>query len=163
MRAIQHLPEILYLHAGCEGGQGERALARELGISERVRFLGMVTDLRPVFALADLFVMPSLQEGFGIAAVEAMGAGLPVLLADVSGLRDFGKRSGAIRYCAPEGGAIERAIREFMAIPAEARAAEAAALSEMAHRRFGVAAGAARYAAIYRGEVAQSVARAVTT
>lgn len=123
----------------------------------------MVLDLRPVFGSADLFVMPSLEEGFGIAAVEAMGAGVPVLLADVKGLREFGKRSGAIRYCAPESGAIEEAIRDFMALPAEERAEVGAALSEMAHRTFGVAAGAARYTALYRAEAPQGVAREVTT
>ena len=163
LRAIEPLPGVRYLHAGCEGEHGEPALARELGVAERVQFLGMVSDLRPVFGSADLFVMPSLEEGFGIAAVEAMGAGVPVLLADVKGLREFGKRSGAIRYCAPESGAIEEAIRDFMALPAEERAEVGAALSEMAHRTFGVAAGAARYTALYRGEAPQGVAREVTT
>lgn len=163
LRAIQRLPGVRYLHAGCEGAHGERVLARELGVAERVEFLGMVSDLRPVLGSADLFVMPSLEEGFGIAAVEAMGAGVPVLLADVKGLRDFGTRSGSIRFCAPESGAIEQAVREFMALPAEERAEVGAALSEMAHRTFGVAAGAARYAALYRGEAPQDVAREVTT
>ncbi len=162
LRALVRLPNVEYLHAGCEGvGLEERALAQELGVAERVRFLGMVTDLRLVFRSADLFVMPSFQEGFGIAAVEAMGAGLPVLLADVEGLRDFGECSDAIRFCAPESSAIEEAVRRFMAVPAMERAAAGAALSEMAHRTFGVAAGAERYTALYRGALPEGNAREV--
>lgn len=151
LRALEQLPEVHYLHVGGEEeGQEERALAAGLGLSGRVRFLGPLTDLRPAFRSADLFVMPSLHEGFGVAAVEAMGAGLPVLLADVDGLRDFRPRSGAIRFCAPEAGALAKAVREFMALPRAERFAVGAALSEMAHREFGVTAGAARYAALYR-------------
>lgn len=151
LRALVDLPEVQYLHAGCEdAGQEERALAERLGVAGRVQFLGMVKDLRPVFREADLLVMPSLHEGFGIAAVEAMGAGLPVLLADVTGLREFRSWSGAVRYCAPDAAAVAAAVREFLGLSAAERAAIGVALSEAAHRRFGLAAGAARYAALYR-------------
>lgn len=160
LHALARLPNAQYLHAGCEeAAQAERALAQELGVAGRVQFLGMVTDLRPVFRAADLLVMPSLHEGFGIAAVEAMGAGLPVLLADVTGLRDFRTWSGgAIRYCAPEAVALEAAVRQFMELPPAERAAEGATLSERAHRMFGVAAGAARYTALYRGTLPSGAA-----
>jgi glycosyltransferase involved in cell wall biosynthesis len=161
--ALARLPEVVYVHVGCEDeGRGERALAEGLGVADRVRFLGIVTDLRPVFREADLFLMPSLREGFGVAAVEAMGVGLPVLLADVKGLRDFRKWSEAIRYCAPDEEGVERGVREFLALPAGERAAMGAALSEMAHREFGARAGAARYAALYRGEMTAGVGREVT-
>lgn len=161
--ALARLPEVVYLHVGCEDeGRGERAQAERLGVADRVRFLGMVTDLREVFREADLFVMPSLHEGFGVAAVEAMGAGVPVLLADVKGLRDFRKWSEDVRYCAPDDAGVERGLREFQALGAGERAAMGAALSEMAHREFGARAGAARYAALYRGERAAGVGREVT-
>jgi glycosyltransferase involved in cell wall biosynthesis len=59
-----------------------RARARELGLGDRVTFLGEVPDdgaVRREYLAADLFCLPSLQEGFGIAFLEAMAAGLPVV------------------------------------------------------------------------------------
>jgi glycosyltransferase involved in cell wall biosynthesis len=163
LRALAELPHARYLHAGCEDAAGtERALAEALGVADRVEFLGVVTDLRPVFRAADLFVMPSLHEGFGIAAVEAMGAGVPVLLADVKGLRDFQAHSGAIRYCAPEAAALVRAVQEFISVPPAERSTAGIALSQMAHRTYGAAAGAARYTALYRGESPQPLAKEAT-
>jgi glycosyltransferase involved in cell wall biosynthesis len=62
----------------------------ELGLAERVRFLGFVSDddLRVLFQKAHLFLMPAVQ-GFGIPAVEAIGAGIPVLLHRESGVSDI--------------------------------------------------------------------------
>lgn len=65
-----------------------RSQATELGLSDRVEFLGHVADIQPWLVEADLFLMPSRWEGFGLAAVEAMNAGLPVIAADVPGLRE---------------------------------------------------------------------------
>lgn len=63
------------------------ALARQiqtLGLESAVRFLGFVegADKDKAFAQADIFVLPSLQENFGLSAVEALGHGLPVVLSD---------------------------------------------------------------------------------
>lgn len=80
----------IYLHAGHEEhGAPERALANSLGISQKVRFLGPVQDVRNLLWAADLFTMPSLFEGFSIAALEAAGTGIPMLLSQAPGLRDL--------------------------------------------------------------------------
>lgn len=63
-------------------------LANELGIANRVEFLGYVEDVSRLMLEADVFFIPSLWEGFGLAAVEAMNASLPVVAGDVDGLRD---------------------------------------------------------------------------
>ncbi len=54
----------------------------------RCRHLGYVGDVRSVLSAADVLVLPSLWEGFGLAAAEAMAAGLPVIASDVPGLRE---------------------------------------------------------------------------
>jgi glycosyltransferase involved in cell wall biosynthesis len=58
------------------------ALTQELGIGERVIFTGLLEGrmVREAYADADLFVLPSLQENFGLAVAEAMAAGCPVVV-----------------------------------------------------------------------------------
>jgi len=74
--------------AGSEQQELER-WAGQLGISQRVGFLGWVEDLSSVFPRWDVFVMPSIEEGFPIAALEAMAAGLPVVAAEVGGVGEL--------------------------------------------------------------------------
>ena len=68
------------------------SLARRLGVEERVRFCPNVSDadLPKFLRAADLFVFPSQNrlEGFGLAVAEAMAAGLPVVIADMPGVRE---------------------------------------------------------------------------
>ena len=67
-------------------------LARRLGVDDRVRFCPVVSDedLPRYLALGDVFVFPSQNrlEGFGLAVAEAMAAGLPVVIADMPGVRE---------------------------------------------------------------------------
>ena len=60
--------------------------ARELGISDDVRFLGRLDTVAPILAATDLFLLPSQSESFGLAALEAMACGAPVLASRVGGL-----------------------------------------------------------------------------
>jgi N-acetyl-alpha-D-glucosaminyl L-malate synthase BshA len=61
-------------------------LARELGVSGRVTFLGSFPRVEALLAVCDLFLLPSLQESFGLAALEAMASGVPVVASDVGGI-----------------------------------------------------------------------------
>jgi glycosyltransferase involved in cell wall biosynthesis len=56
-----------------------------LGITDRVVFAGQQTDPRPYLQAADIFMLPSRQEGFSNALLEAMASGLPVVATDVGG------------------------------------------------------------------------------
>jgi len=62
--------------------------ATQLALDARVRFLGARDDVPDLHAAADVFLMPSRSEGLGIAALEAMAAGTPVLAAAVGGLAE---------------------------------------------------------------------------
>ncbi|RMG61578.1 MAG: glycosyltransferase, partial [Calditrichaeota bacterium] len=65
------------------------ALARELGIADRVTFLGKQEDVYPLLAIGDVFLMPSEQESFGLAALEAMACGVPCVTSDAGGLAEI--------------------------------------------------------------------------
>jgi glycosyltransferase involved in cell wall biosynthesis len=74
-----------------------RGLAGELGIGERVKWVGFTSGAtkRWLLSRATIFVLPSASENYGIAAVEAMHASLPVIVTSGCGLADFVNRHGA--------------------------------------------------------------------
>jgi glycosyltransferase involved in cell wall biosynthesis len=63
-----------------------REQAKALGLGENVAFCGYVQNVRPYLEAMDVFVFPSLKEAMGIALVEAMAAGLPVVATNVGGI-----------------------------------------------------------------------------
>jgi len=64
-------------------------LAESLGLVDRVHLLGYRKDVAELNKSADLFCFPSIREGLGLAAIEAMACGLPVVAADNRGTRSF--------------------------------------------------------------------------
>lgn len=95
--------DIYYLHAG-EGAlnDNEKELAKKLGVSDKISFLGQCDDVRKVLIASDLYVMPSTYEGFGISCLEALKCGIPALVSDVPGLRDIVKDGKNGYLCQPE-------------------------------------------------------------
>src|SRR5262249_52585869 len=61
-------------------------LAHERGLEDRVHFLGEQDQVRPLLSIADVFLLPSRQESFGLAALEAMACEVPVIASSVGGL-----------------------------------------------------------------------------
>lgn len=107
-----------YHIAGAGPDEAElRAQMRALGLEERVVFLGHVGDIQSVLEEADLFLMPSLWEGFGLAAVEAMNAGLPVVASDVPGLREVVAPTGAPLVAPDDCDALASAIARLLDDP----------------------------------------------
>ena len=93
-----------------------KGLANKLGLKERVGFVGQIPHekITEYLAQADCFVLPSLKEGFGIAVLEAMAAGLPVIGTRVGGILDIiedGKTGILVEPKNPE--AIAQAIYEI--------------------------------------------------
>lgn len=66
-----------------------KAYANKLGIADRVIFAGYRTDIYELLHGADIFLFPSYREGLGLAAIEAMAAGLPLLASDIRGVREY--------------------------------------------------------------------------
>jgi N-acetyl-alpha-D-glucosaminyl L-malate synthase BshA len=64
-------------------------LVSDLNLSDRVHFLGEQDQLEPLFCCADLFLLPSEQESFGLAALEAMNCGVPVIATNIGGLPEL--------------------------------------------------------------------------
>jgi glycosyltransferase involved in cell wall biosynthesis len=95
-------------------------LAESLGIADRVTFLGWVpnTDLPPYYRAAAVSVIPSLEEGFGIPAAEAMGCQTPVVASDAGGLPEVVEH-GVTGLVVPRGdsSALATAIGALLADP----------------------------------------------
>jgi glycosyltransferase involved in cell wall biosynthesis len=76
----------LVIYGVGEEEQTLRGQANALGLAERVEFAGFASDVRTALAAAELLVMPSLSEGLGVAALEAMAMGKPVVASNAGGL-----------------------------------------------------------------------------
>lgn len=81
---------------GCE------ELARQLGVHDEVRFLGKQEQMEEIMAVADLFLLPSEYESFGLSALEAMAAHVPVISSDAGGLPEV-NINGVTGFLAPVG------------------------------------------------------------
>jgi L-malate glycosyltransferase len=79
-----------------------REMGKELGILDRIKFVGIVDRVAPLLARADLFLLPSSTESFGLVALEAMASGVPVIASDVGGIPEVVEH-GRTGFLAPVG------------------------------------------------------------
>jgi glycosyltransferase involved in cell wall biosynthesis len=96
---------------------------QELGIQERVRFLGVRSDVPDILAAIDVFALTSLSEAASLTLMEAMATGLPVVVTAVGGNPDI-VRDGCEGLLVPRGdaAATARALGQLLDDPASARA-----------------------------------------
>ncbi len=80
--------KLLLVGDGPERGRMER-LCRELGTCDDTRFLGKLEAVEEVLSVADLFLMPSEKESFGLAALEAMACEVPILSSNAGGIPEL--------------------------------------------------------------------------
>jgi glycogen synthase len=125
-KVIEAAPGTRFLVAG--SGTHEQELKRqaeELGLMEHGTFLGWIGDdvLHTLYAIADLTVVPSIYEPFGLVALEAMASGCPCIVADTGGLREVVPHEEAgLRFAARDPEALaEVAIRVLSDPELEAR------------------------------------------
>jgi len=145
---LQKVPSRLILIGdGPERSQCE-LLTRELGIHDKVKFLGKQVDFVNVLSVADLFLMPSQSESFGLSALEAMACEVPVISSSVGGLPEL-QIHGQTGYIA-EFGDIDRMARyaiELLTNPVKHQRFAAAARERS--REFEADAIVAQYEAYY--------------
>ena len=86
---IKKVPaKLLFVGDGPERPAAER-LSRELGIFDEIRFVGKQEQIEEILAISDVFLLTSDYESFGLAALEAMAAGVPVISTNAGGLPEI--------------------------------------------------------------------------
>lgn len=141
-----------YLHVGMEdSSQSEQQLALKLGLSSHITFTGWQAD--PLLALhaTDIFVMPSLREGMGLAAVEAMATGLPAIVSDIPGLRDLGGLFDYITLISPDGKILADTLRRMGPSLFATQTAALASHPLIAQQHFSPQRGISEYVRAYQG------------
>ncbi len=126
----------------------------EAGCSSRVTMLGQTDDVREVLWASDLFAMPSVKEGLGVAVLEAMAVGLPAIASSVGGLGEVVEhdRTGIlIEPARPD--QLASAIAR-LADSSQLRSAMGAAARARAEVEYSMNAMAERTMALYRGILA---------
>ena len=76
----------------CGNGPDEdelRKLIHEKKLEKQVQLIGFRTDMNEILQTADVFAFPSIREGLGIAAIEALACGVPLIVADNRGTREY--------------------------------------------------------------------------
>jgi UDP-glucose:(heptosyl)LPS alpha-1,3-glucosyltransferase len=141
-------PALWLLVVGKDGELARSAArARAAGLADRVRFLGARDDVRPLYAAADCFILPSRYDPFPNTALEAMAMGLPAIVSSRCGAAEIIEQGANGWVCEPDDVAgiarlmqtADQAVRDGRAAPAARATAE----------RFGIDAMAARLSELY--------------
>ena len=154
LRAMVLLPRSAHLLIAGAGQQQHELMnqSAQLGISARVRFLGFVTDLERWMQAADGFVLSSRWEGLPTAILEACAAGLPVIAADVPGVREsLGPNNCNDNLVSPgDPEALARAMSQLMNSSAESRILIGARARQFAIDQFSLPSVLDRWENLYR-------------
>lgn len=149
-RITQRVPSVLIMIGdGPERVEAE-AEARDLGVADQILFLGKIDAIAPLLAGADLFLLTSDKESFGLSALEALASGVPVVGARAGGLSEV-VTDGVTGFLREVGDveAMAEAGASLLEDPGRWQTMSRAA-AEDARRRFAEDAIVARYEALYR-------------
>jgi glycosyltransferase involved in cell wall biosynthesis len=147
---VRSVPNVRALFVG-EGPilPGLLDLARTLGVQDRLEFIGRQTATHPYLGMANVFVFPSVVEGLGIALLEAMAMGLPIVASRTGGILEVAT-DGSDALLVPPGdaGALADAIVRLHADPSLARRLGSRA-QQTVEARFSARQGVSRLDALY--------------
>jgi glycogen(starch) synthase len=119
---IRRVGRVRFLVAGAGSHRAElEAQARRLGLDAHGTFLGWIGDdlLHSLYRIADLCVVPSLYEPFGLVALEAMASGCPCIVADTGGLREVVPNDDVgLRFASRDSRSLARMMTLVLANPA---------------------------------------------
>jgi glycosyltransferase involved in cell wall biosynthesis len=144
-------PDVQLLLAGWGDEEASlRSLVTNMGLDDSVQFLGLRTDLSDLFAVSDVFLFPSGEEGFGLVVLEALAAGLPVVTTRLPSLQKLWSRKVGIELAnSITPGAFADAVDGVLSQPQEARA-NAAVGQNVVRTEWSASASAAKYLEVYR-------------
>ena len=95
--------EIKYLICGTGELQSYLSdLVEKLGLSNRIKLMGYRTDVFEIMNISDIFAFPSKREGLGLAAIEAMACGLPIITSNINGINDYSINGRTGYSCTPD-------------------------------------------------------------
>lgn len=173
-RAVKRTVDVVRVFAGIArqmratlvmvGDGPDRVLAQEeartLGVADRVAFLGRIESVAPLLAGADLFLLPSENESFGLSALEALASGVPVVASSAGGIPEVVRDgvTGALRPVGDTEGMAAAAV-EILADERRWQAMSDAAAAD-ARARFAEATIIERYETVYADAIARVRARA---
>lgn len=127
------------------------ALAKQLGVANRVRFLGMRKDVPALMTAADGYVMSSAWEGLPMVLLEAAASGLPIVATDVGANREVVRHdiSGAL-VPPSDPAALASALQRLEQLPAETRKAMGMAGRDLVIRNYSLSSVLDQWESIYR-------------
>ncbi|MCW8980677.1 MAG: glycosyltransferase, partial [Altibacter sp.] len=120
-----------------EGPEKEacEALCAKKGIQEKVLFLGNSSEINKILCFTDLFLLPSEKESFGLAALEAMACGVPVISSNTGGLAEVNVQ-GVSGYLSDVGNVDEMATNALQILKDDKTLAQFKKQAKEASRKF---------------------------
>lgn len=149
LRAMTHLPVNYHLQLVGRGVREDelKTLTRELGLNERVAFMGMRSDVPQILEQSDIVVLSSHWEGLSLSSVEGMASGRPFIASDVDGLREVVGGAGVL-FPHGDDEALAREIRNLCENP-ELYRKTAEACQERA-KQYDISVMAEKYSDLYK-------------
>jgi N-acetyl-alpha-D-glucosaminyl L-malate synthase BshA len=146
----RELPSVLVMIGDGPDRPAAEEEARLLGVEHSVSFLGKLDQIAPLLAAADLFLLPSQSESFGLSALEALASGVPVVGSDAGGLPEV-VRDGETGALCTVGDVAGMAAAALEILQDKKRWTEMSKLAAVdARERFSRDAIVSKYEALYR-------------
>lgn len=149
---LQH-PVSEFVVAGPDEGELASAVdkVQQLGLEEKVRFVGGLShdELLSWYDRASLYILPAVNEPIGLTILEAMGAGIPVIVSDSCGIAEPIRAAGAGSVVSPSPQVIADAANKFLS-DAHVAAAAGAAGQSLVREQFSTDTAAQKVSSVYR-------------